>query len=63
VALFEFLPLDDSWSQIINRGAQEVELIEEMRRRSMPVLLDDAMEKLGGGVSTFEEINSAVAVW
>lgn len=63
LALFEFLPLDDSWSQIINRGAQEVELIEEMHRRGMPALIDDALEKLGCGVSTFDEINSAVASW
>lgn len=63
VALFEFLPLDDSWGQIINRGAQEVELIEEMNRRGMPTLIDDALTKMSSGVCSFDEVNSAVAAW
>jgi len=63
VALFEFLPLDDTWSQIINRGAQEVELLQEMQRRGMPTLIEDALSKLAAGVSSFDEIHAAVAAW
>jgi len=63
LALFEFLPLDDTWSGTVNRGAQEVETIEEMKKRGLPLLIDDAMIKLGKGMTAFEEIRSAVAAW
>lgn len=63
VALFEFLPLDETWAQTISRGAQEVELIEEMHRRKMPTLIDDALLKLNNGTTTFEQVTAAVAVW
>jgi general secretion pathway protein E len=63
MALFEFLPLDESWSSIVNRGAQEVELIAEMRRRNLPLLLDDALLKLATGVTTYDEVRQAVAAW
>ena len=63
LAIFEFLPLDESWSQTVNRGAQEVEILEEMKKRGLPLLLDDALYKLGGGVTTFEEVRNAVAAW
>lgn len=63
LALFEFLPLDDTWSGTVNRGAQEVEIIEEMKKRGLPLLIDDAMIKLGKGMTAFDEIRSAVAAW
>jgi type IV pilus assembly protein PilB len=63
LAIFEFLPLDETWSQIVNRGAQEVEILEEMKRRGLPLLLDDALSKLAKGMTTFEEIRNAVAAW
>jgi type IV pilus assembly protein PilB len=63
MALFEFLPLDESWSTIVNRGAQEVEILDEMRKRGLPLLLDDALAKLGTGVTTYEEVRQAVAAW
>lgn len=63
LALFEFLPLDDSWSMIVNRGAQEVEIIDEMKKRQIPLLIDDALHKLETGVTTFEEVRNAVAAW
>ncbi len=47
----------------MNRGAQEVEILEEMRKRGLPLLLDDALHKLGTGVTTFEEVRNAVAAW
>ncbi len=63
LALFEFLPLDESWSTIVNRGAQEVELVTEMKKRGFPLLIDDAIHKLNTGVTTYEEIRQAVAAW
>jgi type II secretory ATPase GspE/PulE/Tfp pilus assembly ATPase PilB-like protein len=63
LALFEFLPLDESWSQIVNRGAQEVEILAEMKRRGLSFLLDDALLKMASGVTSFEEVRNAVAAW
>ncbi len=63
LALFEFLPLDESWSQIVNRGAQEVEILAEMKKRGLPLLLDDALNKLAAGVTSHEEVRNAVAAW
>jgi type IV pilus assembly protein PilB len=63
LALFEFLPLDDTWAGTVNRGAQEVEIIDEMKKRGLPLLIDDAMIKLGKGMTAFDEIRSAVAAW
>jgi type II secretory ATPase GspE/PulE/Tfp pilus assembly ATPase PilB-like protein len=55
--------LDESWSQIVNRGAQEVEILGEMKKRGLPLLLDDALSKLARGVTNFEEVRNAVAAW
>jgi type II secretory ATPase GspE/PulE/Tfp pilus assembly ATPase PilB-like protein len=61
--LFEFLALDDSWSRVVNEGGQEVELLAEMKRRGIPALLDDGLNKLTLGMTPFEEVRNAVACW
>jgi len=63
LALFEFLALDDSWSRVVNEGGQEVELLAEMKRRGIPALLDDGLNKLTLGLTPFEEVRNAVACW
>lgn len=63
IALFEFLALDESWSTIIAEGAQEMALITEMKRRGLPLLIDDALNKTESGLTTIEEVRAAVATW
>ncbi len=63
VALFEFLALDESWSEIISSGAQEMALISEMKRRGQPLLIDDALAKIASGTTTMDEVRAAVATW
>ena len=63
VALFEFLALDESWSEIISSGAQEMALITEMKRRGQPLLVDDALAKITSGMTTMDEVRAAVATW
>jgi type IV pilus assembly protein PilB len=63
MALFEFLPLDDSLSGIVARGADEGELLAEMKKRHLPTLLDDALAKVAQGETSFSEVRSAVAAW
>jgi len=63
IALFEFLALDESWAEIIGNGAQEMTLTSEMKRRQLPLLIDDALDKTAAGLTTLEEVRSAVATW
>ncbi len=63
IALFELLPLDDSWGRLICAGSEEPELIELMRQQKIPTLLDDAVNKLFAGETTVSEVLGAVAVW
>jgi len=63
IALFEFLVLDESWSELITGGAQEMPLLAEMKRRQQPLLLDDALDKMALGLTTLDEVKAAVATW
>ncbi|HTR40067.1 MAG TPA: GspE/PulE family protein [Pseudomonadales bacterium] len=63
LALFEFLPLDESWSELVADGVNETELTAEMKRRRLPTLVDDALAKLAGGETSFSEVRNAVAIW
>ena len=63
MALFEFLPLDESWSEIVAHGADEGVLLAEMKKHRLPTLLDDALAKLANGDTPFSEVCSAVAAW
>ncbi|MEI6341077.1 MAG: GspE/PulE family protein [Verrucomicrobiota bacterium] len=60
LALFEMLPVDDTWSRVVNGGAHEAELVEEMRRRGHGLLLDDGMAKLARGETSLDEVRAAV---
>lgn len=63
IALFEFLALDESWAEIIGNGAQEMNLTAEMKRRHLPLLIDDALDKTAAGLTTLDEVRAAVATW
>jgi type IV pilus assembly protein PilB len=61
--LFEMVPMDESFSRYVAAGAGEPEIIEELRRRKVPRLTDDALEKLRAGDSTLAELLKAVTGW
>ena len=63
MALFEFLPLDEAWSELVAHGADEGALLTEMKKHRLPTLLDDALAKLAQGETSFAEVRSAVAAW
>jgi len=63
IGLFEFLALDESWSEIVSQGAQEMALVAEMKRRHLPLLIDDALDKTAAGLTHLEEVKAAVATW
>lgn len=63
LGLFEMMPADAALSRLIASGAEEGELVEEMRRRGTRLLVDDAMEKLAAGDTTVGDVLRAVTVW
>jgi type II secretory ATPase GspE/PulE/Tfp pilus assembly ATPase PilB-like protein len=63
MGLFEMLPVDEQWSQMIARGADEAALNESMRLRNLPLLVHDAADKLRAGSVTMNDVRSAVTVW
>lgn len=63
LGLFEFLSLDETWSQTLASGAQESDLFNEMKVRKLPTLLDDAVLKITSGLSSPEQVRTAVAGW
>jgi len=60
LALFEMLPMDETWSRVVNAGAHEAELVEEMGRRGHGLLMDDGLAKLGRGETSLAEVRGAV---
>jgi type IV pilus assembly protein PilB len=63
LGLFEMLPVDELFSRSIAAGAEEADLIAEMRTRSMPLLSDDVLNKLRDGQTSVREALTAVTVW
>ena len=57
------LAVDESWAKLIGRGAEEAELVEKMREMGVKTLVDDAAEKMLAGLTSVEEVISAVSVW
>lgn len=62
VGLFELLPMDEELSHAIARGADEAELTAALRTRKVPTILDDAVDKLGAGVTSLPDVLAAVAI-
>lgn len=62
IALFELLILEETWSKMIVQGAEENDLFEQMRQEKIPTLLQDGLQKLYEGQTSFSEVMSAT-VW
>ncbi len=63
VGLFELLPVDADFAELISKRATEGALIESMKERKIPLLIDDAREKIFAGHTTVKEALQAAAVW
>ncbi|HWB00849.1 MAG TPA: GspE/PulE family protein [Pirellulales bacterium] len=63
LGLFELFPSDEEVSRQIAQGCNEAQLIEEMRRRGIGTLVDDAYEKLLLGETSVREVLSTVTIW
>jgi type II secretory ATPase GspE/PulE/Tfp pilus assembly ATPase PilB-like protein len=62
IGLFEMLPVDDEISKAVAQGMDETALSVELRRRRIPSIQEDALEKLRSGLTSFEEALSAVTL-
>lgn len=63
VAMFEMVEIDQDLSRAVAEGAGEAEIIADARSKKLPLLIDDAIEKIGAGVTTLQEVLSAVVEW
>lgn len=63
VGLFELMPVDEDLSHAIATGADEPQLMAELRRRNVPQLMDDGVAKVLRGETTVDEVLRAVTVW
>ncbi|MEM6363588.1 MAG: GspE/PulE family protein [Planctomycetota bacterium] len=63
IALIECFDCDESVARLITEGAGEEALLANARRRERSMLMDDAVEKMLAGVTTYQEVLEAVVVW
>ncbi len=63
LGLFEMLPVDEDLSRHIAAGANEGQIVAEVRRRQIPRLVDDGLAKLRAGEATVQEVLAAVTIW
>lgn len=61
IGLFELLPVDREMGRAIVRGIDEPGLADMLRQRRIPSMMEDAIEKMGNGLVTFEEVLAAVS--
>ncbi|MDF1666605.1 MAG: ATPase, T2SS/T4P/T4SS family, partial [Planctomycetota bacterium] len=63
LGLFEIITFDDELSREIVEGKGENELIKSLKSRGVPSLLDDALNKIDEGLTSFEDVLKAVSAW
>lgn len=63
IALIECFDCDEDVAKLITEGASEEGLLANARQRKRSLLMDDAIEKMLTGVTTYQEVLEAVVVW
>lgn len=63
IGLYEMLELNEDWARAVAKGADESELEANMREAGIASLLDDAIEKLLKGNTSFSEIQLIASSW
>jgi type IV pilus assembly protein PilB len=63
IALIECFDCDETVAKLITEGASEEALLANARQRKRPQLMDDAIDKMLAGVTTYQEVLEAVVVW
>ncbi len=60
IGIYEMLPVDEKFSRLIARGAEEGDIVDAMREQKLAMLVDDAIEKLLAGETSLKEVLGAV---
>jgi type IV pilus assembly protein PilB len=60
--LFELLSMDEALARAVADGCDESRLAQMTRERGMPTIVDDALDKLTGGITSIHEVLAAVAI-
>ena len=63
VGLFEILNIDPELSRLISKGADEVDLASAAQERGMKQLAADGLTKMLSGLTSPQEVLSAVSIW
>ncbi len=56
IGLFEVLPLTNDILQILHPAITEVDLLNVMKKKSIPTLMDDGIKKIKAGLVSVEEV-------
>ena len=63
IGLYEVLELREDWARAVAEGEGESELVLKMRASGIKSLLDDAIDKLLGGVTSVYEVVQIASSW
>lgn len=63
IALIECFDCDEGVAKLISSGADEETLLANARQRKRSLLMDDAIDKMLAGTTTYQEVLEAVVVW
>jgi len=63
LGLFELVPVDEELSRNIAHNASEAEIVQHVRSRRQPLLLEDGAAKVLAGQTTVREVLGAVTMW
>ncbi|MBE0434358.1 MAG: Flp pilus assembly complex ATPase component TadA [Methylomicrobium sp.] len=63
IGLYELLELRADWARDITEGGGEAKLIDNMRESGMYSLLDDAIDKLLSGETSYSEVLQIASSW
>ena len=58
--LFELVPVDRDLARLASTGAGQLEIVEFLAEKKTPFLIDDAVEKLGDGLTSFSELTQVI---
>lgn len=62
IGLFEMVPMDDDLAKATARDLDEARLGDELRARKIPSIVDDAIDKMRNGLTSYDEVFTAVAL-
>lgn len=63
IGLYELLELKTDWARMVAEGSSESDLVAKMRADGVKSLLEDAIDKMMAGKTSFEEVMLVASSW